>query len=262
AGTITVCQRINDANWVRPDMRSVTGGVLADGLATTFAGVAGATGTNTSTPAVGLSAATGVTSRVVAFAVGAMFIVLGFLPKMTALFAVIPRSVVLPALLFTVTFIIVNGLQILTSRLLDVRRTLVIGFALVSGVAIEAFPGMAGAAPAPLAPVLGSSLVFSTIVALALDLVFRIGVRKKASFSLEGGAVDHQKIEDFFAVQAAAWGARPDVASRATFGAIQLVDVVIQDFWTEGPLVMEASFDEFNLDVRISYQGAAPEFPD
>jgi NCS2 family nucleobase:cation symporter-2 len=181
---------------------------------------------------------------------------------MTALFAVIPRSVVLPALLFTVTFIIVNGLQILTSRLLDVRRTLVIGFALVSGVAIEAFPGTAAAAPAPLAPVLGSSLVFSTIVALALNLVFRIGVRKKASLSLEGGAVDHQKIEDFFAVQAAAWGARPDVASRATFGAIQLVDVVIQDFWTEGPLVMEASFDEFNLDVRISYRGAAPEFPD
>jgi xanthine permease XanP len=262
AGTITVCQRINDASWVRPDMRSVTSGVLADGLSTTLAGVAGAAGTNTATPSVGLSAATGVTSREIAFAVGAMFIVLGFLPKLTALFAVIPRSVILPALLFTVTFIIVNGLQILTSRLLDVRRTLVIGFALVAGVAIEAFPGIAEAAPAMVAPILGSSLVFSTIVALVLNLLFRIGVRKSASLSLEGGIVDHQKIEDFFAVQTAAWGARPDVANRATFGAIQLLDVVTQDFWTDGPLVLEASFDEFNLDVRVSYRGQAPAFPD
>ena len=262
AGTITVCQRINDANWVRPDMRLVTSGVLADGLSTTLAGVAGAVGTNTSTPAVGLSAATGVTSRDVAFAVGAMFMVLGFLPKLTALFAIIPRSVILPALLFTVAFIIVNGLQILTSRLLDVRRTLVIGFALVAGVAIEAFPGIAGAAPAMVAPILGSSLVFSTIVALVLNLLFRIGVRKTASLSLHGGLVDHQKIGDFFAVQTAAWGARPDVASRVTYGAIQLLDVVAQDFWTDGPLVVEASFDEFNLDVRVTYRGQAPAFPD
>ena len=81
AGTITMCQRINDANWVRADMTSVTRGVLADGLSTAFSGLAGAVGTNTSTPSVGLSQATGVTSRVVAYAVGVMFILLGDLSK-------------------------------------------------------------------------------------------------------------------------------------------------------------------------------------
>jgi len=53
-GTIAVCQRMNDAEWVRPDMRSATRGVLADGVATSIAGIMGGTGTNTSTPSVGL----------------------------------------------------------------------------------------------------------------------------------------------------------------------------------------------------------------
>ena len=34
AGTITVCQKTNDADWTRPDMKSVRSGVLADGLGT------------------------------------------------------------------------------------------------------------------------------------------------------------------------------------------------------------------------------------
>ena len=84
-GTITVCQRMNDADWVRPDMRSITRGVLADGASTVLAGLAGAVGTNTSTPSVGLAAATGVASRTVAYAVGAVFLLLGLLPKLTAL---------------------------------------------------------------------------------------------------------------------------------------------------------------------------------
>src|SRR5207237_4871050 len=83
AGTIAVCQRTNDANWVRPDMQSVTRGVLADGVTTAFAGLAGGVGTNTSTPVVGLAVATGVTSRTVAYAAGAIFIVLSLFPKLT-----------------------------------------------------------------------------------------------------------------------------------------------------------------------------------
>jgi xanthine permease XanP len=262
AGTITMCQRINDANWVRTDMTSVTRGVLADGLSTTISGLAGGTGTNTSTPAAGLSQATGVTSRSVAYAVGAIFILLGVIPKLTVLLAVMPRSVMLPALLFTITFILVNGLQVLTSRLFDVRRTLVIGLALIVGVSIEVFPGIAAAAPEWMSPIIGSSLVAATVTALALNLVFRIGVRKTARLTFEHGKADHQKVQDFFETQTAIWGARPDVARRATFGVLQLIDVVMEEFWTEGPVTIEASFDEFNLDVRVVYRGEPPPLPD
>jgi xanthine permease XanP len=81
AGTITICQKMNDADWVRPDMKSIVAGVLADGASTLLAGTAGAFGTNTSTPAVGIAAATGVASRKMTFAVATIFILMGFLPK-------------------------------------------------------------------------------------------------------------------------------------------------------------------------------------
>jgi NCS2 family nucleobase:cation symporter-2 len=196
-GTIAVCQRMNDADWVRPDMRSITRGVLADGASTVAAGVAGALGTNTSTPAVGLAAATGVASRTVAYAVGALFLLLGLFPKLTALLAVMPRPVVVAALLFAVTFIMINGLQVMSSRMLDARRTLVVGLAIVAGTAVEVFPGLSATAPEGAKPLIGSSLVFSTVVALLLNMLFRIGVKQTAAFKVESAPVQAEKLEQF-----------------------------------------------------------------
>jgi xanthine permease XanP len=262
AGTITVCQKTNDADWTRPDMQLVKSGVLADGLGTAAAGLLGGVGINTSTPVVGLAQATGVASRQVAVAVGAMFLLLGFFPKLTALLAVMPRSVIVPALLFAVTFIIINGLQVISSRLLDARRTLVLGLSLIAGLAVEVFPSIAAMAPRPVAPLVGSSLVLSTLLALALNLLFRIGVKKTVRLTIESAQADSQKIEDFLQSNAAKWGARPDVVKRATFAALQLLEAVEESCWRGGPITLEASFDEFNLDIRVSYQGEALEFPD
>ena len=181
AGTMAICQRSNDANWVRPDMKSVTSGVLADGVTTALSGILGGTGTTTSTPTVGLAAATGVTSRKVAYVVGAIFIVLCLFPKLAMLFAVIPRAVIVPALVFTLIFVVINGIQVINSRLMDARRTLTIGIAIIGGAAVEVFPSIAAAAPKAIAPLIGSSLVFSTVTALVLNMLFRIGVKKNRS---------------------------------------------------------------------------------
>jgi xanthine permease XanP len=262
AGTITVCQKMDDAEWVRPDMKTVTSGVLADGLSTVIAGAAGALGANISTPAVGLASATGVASRVVAYAAGAILILIGFLPKLPAMLGLMPRPVIVAALLFAVSFIMINGLQIMSSRLLDARRTLIISLSVIAGMAIEVFPSIATSAPSPLSYLVGSSLVFSTVTALVLNLVFRIGVKKTAVLTLKPADVDPQKIETFFQSQGATWAARPDIVKRASYGTIQLVDAVTADYWREGPIVVEASFDEFNLDVRILYTGDEMRFPD
>jgi xanthine permease XanP len=262
AGTITVCQKMNDPDWARPDMKTVTSGVLADGLSTVIAGVAGALGANISTPAVGLASATGVASRVVAYAAGGILILMGFLPKLPAVLALMPRPVIVAALLFAVSFIMINGLQIMSSRLLDARRTLIISLSVIAGMAIEVFPSIATSASPPMSYLVGSSLVLSTVTALVLNLVFRIGVKKTVVFTIKPGGVDPQEIEAFFQTQGATWGARPDIVKRATYGTIQLIDAVATDFWREGPVVVEASFDEFNLDVRVSYQGEQLYFPD
>ena len=262
AGTITVCQRMNDANWVRPDMTSVTRGVLADGLGSVIAGVAGSVGVNTSTPAAGLASATGVASRQVAYAAGAIFLLLSFFPMVTASLAVMPRPVIVAALLFAVSFILINGVQVINSRLLDARRTLVIALSILAGVAVEVFPTIAAAAPKGLAPVIGSSLVLSTLTAMALNLLFRIGVKKTVRLTLTGAEFESQRIEDFFQNESAKWGARPDVARCATFAVSQLVEVVVENCRRRGPIVIQASFDEFNFDVSVGYEGKRLEFPE
>jgi xanthine permease XanP len=156
----------------------------------------------------------------------------------------------------------INGVQVISSRLLDARRTLVLGLSLIAGLAVEVFPSIAAMAPKPLAPLVGSSLVLSTVLALALNLLFRIGVKKTVRLTIESPPADSQKIEDFLQSNAAKWGARPDVVNRATFAALQLLEAVEENCWRGGPITVEVSFDEFNLDIRVSYQGQALEFPD
>ena len=261
AGTIAMCQRMNDADWVRPEPRTVTRGVLGDGLTTALSGVAGSFGTNTSTPSVGVAAATGVASRHVAYAVGGIFILLGVMPKVAALLAVMPRSVMAAGLLFSACFILINGLQVMTSRLLDVRRTLIIGIAIVSGLAVDIFPAIAAGAPSAMAPLVASSLAFATVIALGLNLLFRLGIKKTVALKVEREAVGNANISDFLRVNGAKWGARPEIIARASFAANQLVEAVAENCWTTGPLTLEASFDEFNLVIHASYAGAPMTFP-
>ncbi len=262
AGTITMCQRMNDADWVRPEPRSVSRGVLGDGITTALAGLAGGVGTNTATPSVGVAAATGIASRHVAYAVGMIFIGLGFLPKVAATLAIMPRAVMAAGLLFAACFILINGLQVMTSRLLDIRRTLTIGLAIVAGMAVDIFPAIAKGAPEAVAPLVGSSLAFATVIALTLNLLFRIGVKKTVTLKVERDSAGSVNISDFLRENGAKWGARPEIIARASFAANQLIEAVAENCWTAGPLTLEASFDEFNLIVHASYPGTQMTFPE
>jgi NCS2 family nucleobase:cation symporter-2 len=146
-GSVALAHRMNDADWVRPKMSTNRRGVLADGMGTVLAGFAGAYGTNTSAANVALAGATGVASRRVAWAIAGIFVALGFLPQLAMLFAIMPRPVMAAALIFTTCFLLLNGMQIITSRMLDSRRILVIGLGTVAGLAVEIVPAIASAVP-------------------------------------------------------------------------------------------------------------------
>lgn len=54
-GDITTCQKINDVEWKRPDMKNIGGGILSDGLSAIVSGLVGGMGQSTSSSNVGLS---------------------------------------------------------------------------------------------------------------------------------------------------------------------------------------------------------------
>ena len=261
-GVITACQRINDASWVRPDMTSLSRGVLADGIGTAAAGALGSVGLNTSTPCTGLAAATGLTSRVVGYAAGGILMSLGFLPMLTGVFVLMPRPVMGAALVFAACFILINGLQAITSRMLDARRTLVIGLALSAGFAAEIFPDMADRLPV-LKPVVGSSLVLGTLTALLLNLLFLLGQRQRVAMSIDPSSADAlTEVKEFFDAQGRSWGARHDIMERASFGVSQAVESIREMWEPRGPIRIDARFDEFNLDVHVAYHGDPIELPE
>jgi len=261
-GDLTTCQKTNDADWVRPDMRSIGRGTLANGIGSALAGFLGTTGLNTSSANIGLAGATGVTSRRIAYATGGIFLVLAFMPKLSGLLAVMPRPVMGAALMFVAAFIFVNGLQIIGSRLLDARRTFVIGLSFIIAIAVDISPAFFRTLPASVQPLVGSSLVAGMITAILLNLIFRIGARRVQSLVLPAGRVDPVALEQFMEANGASWGARRDIINRATFSLAQSIEVIMDSCEPQGPVEVAASFDEFNLDLRVSYVGPPLELPE
>lgn len=261
-GNVTTSQKANDADWVRADMRSIGRGTVADGLGSITAGALGGHGLNSSTSAVGLATATGVTSWRVAWSVAGILFLLAFVPALGLLFYNMPRPVAGAALVFSSTFIIINGLEIMTSRLLDARKTLVIGLALVFGLAVEMYPGLLQVLPEGARAALGTSLVLGTLVGLGLNVLFRIGLRRNVAITVQPEAVGSDALAVFMDRQGAAWGARREVIERAKFNLEQSIETIVSSGVASGPLQVEAAFDEFKLDLRVSYRGLPLELPE
>jgi NCS2 family nucleobase:cation symporter-2 len=258
---ISFCQKVNDTDWIRPDLNNTRDGVAADGLGTVVAGALGTFGINASPSCVGLSAATGVTSRSVAFAIAAIFAVVAFLPGVTTVLSAMPRPIIAAALMFTACFLLINGMQVITSRMLDSRKTFVVGLTMIAGLAVEIFPRLTDSAPAMLRPILGSSLVFGTLLAFTMNIIFRIGLRQRVMLSFDPARDERERLDLFLEEQGAKWGARRDIINRAGFALHQLVEAVVDHCKVRGPVRIEASFDEFNLDLATSYAGAVLDLP-
>jgi xanthine permease XanP len=254
-GDISVAQKINDRDWIRPDMMSIRNGIVANGFGTIMVGLAGGIGGNTQSSGIGMSNAAGVTSRWVAYWLGGMLIVCSFFPTISGLLVAMPRSVIGAVFIFTSCFIMVNGLQIITSRLLDARRTFTVGIALTVSLGHEIYPALYQKAPAVLQPFVSSGLVVGLTTALLLNAIFRIGVRTKFTAVIERAANAHDAIRAILEQQGAKWGARRDVIERAIFGTAQSIESIIEHCNVQGPITVEAGFDEFNLDIHVTYQG-------
>jgi NCS2 family nucleobase:cation symporter-2 len=259
-GDISNAQRLNDSDWVRPSFTSLAGGVAANGVAMVFCGLVGSFGINSYSSSIGLSGATGVTSRSVGYVIGAGFAILALFPPAAAVFAAMPRPVMGAALFFTAAFVLTSGMQMITARMLDARKNVVIGFSFAMAVVADVYHNVLTAGmPVALQPIFDNSLVLGTVCAVLLNLITRIGVRQRVSIKLEPGAINREAVEKFLSENGARWAARRDVINRATFGVVQVLEVLGDP--PDG-VETEASFDEFNLDVRVRYAGAPLEIPE
>lgn len=262
SGSVVILQSACDPRWVRADMRSVGGGVLADGLSTGLSAAIGGLGLNASSVAAGLAAATGMHSRRVAVAIALVCVLLGLFPAIGLFLTRMPAELLGATLVFSSVYLIVNGVQIVTSRMLDARRTFVVGLGLLAGLSVELVPAMVEALSPSLRTMFGTPLVFGTLTALGLNLVFRIGATRSGAFVVEPQQRDSEWIEARVNGLGAGWGARRDVIERVGFGIAQAAEVLFDNAEVDGPIDVRASFDEFNVVIRMAWQGPPLELPD
>ncbi len=256
SGDIVASQRANDPGWRRPDTASLRAGTLADGAGTFIAGLLGVPGINTYTASVGLSIATGVRARRVAFAVGALWIGLALLPGAGSLMLAAPRGVLGAALFFASAFIVVTGMGIVSQRLLDGRRTVVVGVAFVLGLSYDALPTLYAGLPADVRLLLSSSLVLGLLVGLGLNALFRAGAAhtRRAEWQLDDGP---GALQAMIQEAGGAWGARAEVVTAASRALEEAAAALISLLPAGTSVDVMLRFDEFNMDVTLRWTGPA-----
>jgi xanthine permease XanP len=261
-GDTTLCQKANDTGWKRTDMKSVSGGVFATGLGSAISGLLGGIGQNTASSSIGISIAAGTTSRAIALPLGLLVMGLAFFPKAAAVVAALPGPAVGALLIYSACFIILGGLQLLTSRMLDARRIFAVGIALIFGLSVEMVPDLYRTVPASLKPVFSSSTSVATVLVVILSLLFRFGLRKQRSLELRIGHDHLDEITEFMENQGSAWGMRQEVVTRATDAAYEVVNNLSPLPLRSEIISLRTSWDELRLDLEIEYAGIPIELAD
>ena len=173
-GNLTMCEKVNDANWKAPDLDRIGGGLMADSFAVTVSGLLGGMASDTSASNVALSSASGATSRSIGYAAGALFVLLGFSPKISGLLSVMPTPVAGAILIFVTSFMVLSGIQIVLSSKVDAQKVFVVGVAFVFGLSLDILPGLYAGITGWVRPLFSSSLTLATVIAVVLNQVLRI----------------------------------------------------------------------------------------
>jgi NCS2 family nucleobase:cation symporter-2 len=260
-GVITTCQKINDSDWRRPDLGPIQGGILADGIGCVVGGLLGVIGMNTSPSLVGVSKATGATSRSIAFSCAAMLILFAFIPKYAALFLLLPQPVIGATMVFTSSFMIAGGIQLITSRNVDSRTTYVVGVSLLLGLAREIFPEYFKRAAPVVHLFTGSMMSIGVISAFLLNLVFRIGATRRVILEFENSDTAVAELGKRLRARLRAWSVAPDVVDRAISTAEQVIQHLADTNLMTGPPGVALSYNDFDLTISIRYQGVLLSLP-
>lgn len=176
-GNLILCEKVNDDEWRQPDIKRIGNGLVADALCVTTSGLLGGMASDTSASNVALSGASGATSRSIGFVAGGLFALLGFSPKLSAILSVMPTPVMGAILVFLVSIMIMSSIQIIVGAKPDPHRNFAIGISIIFGLSLEALPDLYAQVDPWLRPFFESSLTFSTVLAVVLNQLLRIGNR-------------------------------------------------------------------------------------
>lgn len=255
-GALTAAQKLNDGNWNRQDLGSLSRGLLADGMAAAISALIGGGGISMAGSSVSLTAAARATSRTIGYAVSAGFMILSVVPRFSVLILSAPPPVLGAVLVFLSCPLMISGISIMSSRLLDTRKTLTLGIAFAFAVATSALVRAEPLLPYWMAPVLESPLLAAALAAILLNPILRLGIRQQVELVIPEGGMQHEDVAKFITQAGAAWGARRDVIERAQAPIAECLDTLVDAELAVGPVLLMLGFNELQLDAKITWRGS------
>lgn len=253
-------EKMNDADWHRADMRAAQRAVTACGIGNMLQGLTSGFQAGLSSSSVGLAFATQATARVIGFLAGILIFATAFFPKAIVALTLIPSPVIGGILIYTSAYLVVAGMDLITSRRLSERRVFVVGLSVLAGLSIILLP-LREQIPDALRPLFSTPLTVGACCAILLNLLFRIGIHKEASIHLDPRSGAFPTTREFLERQGDLWGARRDVIANAIPVAAQALEILADSGIAAGPVELRARFDETHLDVEIFYDGEVMEAP-
>ena len=149
----------------------LSGGVVCDGVGSSFAALFGVLPNTSFSQNVGLVTMTKIVNRG-ALAIGALFLILcGLFPKLAALISIMPQCVLGGAAVMMFSSIVISGIQLITKETLTMRNITIVSVALGLGYGIGVNSGILSQLPQALQLVFGGSgIVPAAIIAIVLNI--------------------------------------------------------------------------------------------
>lgn len=258
-GVLISTERLDDADWRRPDFRRISLALQFSGLFTALSGLIGGVGLNTSSANLSLAYATGVTSRVVAIATGFILVGVTFVPVVLKHVLSLPDAVVAGVLFYAAGYFLVAGAELALSRMLSPRRSLVIGLSMGAGILLQTSHMLtARFAGTPLEHVL-APMTFATLLAIVLNLIMRIGIRQKEVVSFSGPE-DSASTTDLLETLGERWGLHRATGARVAAAMSEALELIGTS--SQGPIACTIVYNELTLSLAFLYSGAPMPLPD
>ena len=152
--------------------KELSGGVICDGIGSSFAALFGILPNTSFSQNVGLVTMTKIVNRT-ALASGAVFLILcGLIPKLGAIISIMPQAVLGGAAVMMFSSIVVSGIQLITKEHMTPRNLTIMSVALGVGYGMGANTAILAQTPQAVQLIFGGSgIVPAALVAILLNLL-------------------------------------------------------------------------------------------
>lgn len=249
-GDFSAAQAANDGAQVKTNWHSIERGIRACGIGLVVTGLLGGSIMSTSTSNTGISKATGITSRRVVYAAGALLIALAFFPRAIGILAIIPEPVLGAALMFATCYIMASGFSILMECELDDRRIFLIFVSIVLATS-TLIPGLFSFLPADISSIIVSPMVVGATACVFMKIIVSLGNKKRFNFTFDAAVDDIVDFNDHIEEACKNRAVPKDLATKLYIG----IDALCESFAEDNPRAVidfSVTYEETRMKVLAS----------